>query len=1366
MNVSSLIMIKLRTNYSLGTQLLKNWLNVSKNFWTQKGANSLFSFLAMFACSITCISQPVWINFSSSYPLKPTIRLLESSNQTVRCQVSISGMYSEEIKHDGEIFQRLSIPGGNKLGKQGWPELPSISSPIAIPDCGGITFSITVNDSLIFNNYYVYPSPNIVLDSSEGFLKNIEIFYKNDSAYSINEFMPGVKLESEKTAYMRNQKVMNMLYYPVRYNPVNKQLTVYTSAEISIGFQNPSSDVNINNGLFSRISKNNLLNYTLPQMPAMAPGPALNAGSVSWITLSDTAEAKDIVADYLIITDDNFFHPTHSQSLQRLAEHRSQFNGFDVAIVSVQNILNLQPHFTYYPAPPLTSYWDYARQVRKFTMRVFDGKHAAHTYDNRVAFLCLVGHAYGDSASPGMLTSFDPNPTGGPGLNDTIYSMSANDYYFTCVTRDNGNWDPIGDLFVGRLSAVTETDLQNIVEKTIHNETEYQIDPWKTKTTLAYGGAYVPGNPTLIHDYFCISLPAWLNSLNSNYTTTVIDHENSGVNWNSDYINYINSNSSNIVFHYGHGTGNSWCAQSECNNVNQGSITFAYKQEHLNNINKYPFAMSQSCNTGSYTNVNGLGGMGELITTYSFNKGYVAYLGSYTPIPLPMNQTGTFPVTLHERILQAIFQGNSHILGEAILEARLGVLYNNFDVVHFQNNLFGDPALNLMAPGYLITTNTTIPPPFPAPSITTISTKVTVMPGVTLTLLSANTLRFVENGQLIIKEGAVLELGSNVTIQGQEENNRILVEGTVRGTSGADILNLNMSALSGTRWGGIEFSNPQLEVTLHSCNISNCNLNGMLKKLTLDDNSVSQYPPTFANSSVSLVDVDFNLNKGTFTNSNIHLSNNKRISNIAAKINFSAFANCESNGVIEIDHYRSGEIENNSIHYETGTGICLFYCGDNANEVKIKNCTIQKTGNSTESTWGVRIYRSLAELYRNTITNNTYGVSCIDYSHISLKGEVTATSTDETQQIRNNTNNQVRAFDNSFPYYFHYNKIDYAYPLTNPVNPLIYCDNFAVSSDPSGNPLPNVFSGLFNIKCNCFPANPVFFPSAQHVYSPSWCPPFSTQCSFQSAAEDAFQSAILEMDSAHYSDAEIGFKQIIREHPNDVYSIESAKKLISLKLLSDRDFQGLKIFYDTSYNLHIDTLTAIMTERLKNQCDIESMNYQEAIDWFESRILTPPTFNDSIYAILDLEDLYMIMSADSTQRPIHEISAKLPEYKIQNTIQFLAEREKHVRMLFREIDSLNYQKNFDDKALKILNIHPNPVKNVAELSYQIPRKGKVVISVHDQFGQTAVIYDLCEQDEGVHQQKIDLEQLSDGFYIVSLKFNGIQKSQVKVIKNR
>ena len=142
------------------------------------------------------------------------------------------------------------------------------------------------------------------------------------------------------------------------------------------------------------------------------------------------------------------------------------------------------------------------------------------------------------------------------------------------------------------------------------------------------------------------------------------------------------------------------------------------------------------------------------------------------------------------------------------------------------------------------------------------------------------------------------------------------------------------------------------------------------------------------------------------------------------------------------------------------------------------------------------------------------------------------------------------------------------------------------------------------------------------------------------------------------------------------------------------------------------------------------------------------------------------MSADSTQRPIHEISAKLPEYKIQNTIQFLAEREKHVRMLFREIDSLNYQKNFDDKALKILNIHPNPVKNVAELSYQIPRKGKVVISVHDQFGQTAVIYDLCEQDEGVHQQKIDLEQLSDGFYIVSLKFNGIQKSQVKVIKNR
>ena len=1315
--------------------------------------------------STTAWSQSTWIGFTSNTPLKPNVQVLESSNQTVRYQISISGMYSEDIEHDREIFQRLSIPGGIKMSKQGWPELPIISRPVAIPDCGGMTFSIIVYDSIILNNYNVYPTPIIITDSTEGFLKYVEIFTKNDSAYSLNELIPGIKLESEKRGFMRNQKVMNMLFYPLRYNPLNRQLIIYTLTEVTIGFQNPTSDININNGIFSRITKNNLLNYTPSQLPTMTPGPASIAGNVNWITLSDTSEAVNIVADYLIITDDNFFNPIHSQYLQNLAEHRAQYNGFDVAIVSVQNILNV--HFNYYPAPVLNTDWNYARQIRKFIMRVYDGKHASHTYDNRLAFLCLVGHSFGNSSSQGLVTSWDPNPTGGPG-NDTTNSQSANDYYFSCVTRDNGNWDPYGDLFVGRLSVVTESDLQNIVEKTIHNETEYQIDPWKKNTTLAYGGAYVPGNPTLLHDYFCVSLPNWLNSLNSSYTSNVIDMDNSGPNWNSDYINYINSNGSNIVFHYGHGIEDSWCAQSVCDNVSQGSLTFAYKHDHLNNTNRYPFVMSQSCLTGAYTNVNGLSGMGELMTTYSKDKGYVAYLGSYTPIPLPMNQTGTFPVTFHERILQAVFQGCSNILGEAILEARLAVLYNNFDVCHFQNNLFGDPAINLMAPGYLISTNTTIPSPYPANQLTTISTKVTVMPGATLTLLSGNTLRFVENGQLIIQDGATLALGSNVTIQGQSSNNGIIVKGTLCGTSGNSVFYLNMSSLSNSTWKGIEFDNPQLQVVLHSCAISNSNLTGKLKKMAMDNQTPSQNNSSVTNGSISFDGTDLDLANCSFYNSNIQLLNNKRYSNISVKIKQSLFANSQADAIIQISHYPSGEITNNVIQYESGTGISLFSCGDNSNEMRISNCTIQKQGNGQATTWGVNLYRTLAELYNNVITDNDYGVASMNYSHVSLKGEINAQSVNETQQIKNNLKNQVRAFDNSFPYFFHYNQIDYSYPLPSPPQPipaLIYTD-FGGSSidppDPYSN--PNLPVNKYNITCNTFPSNKVFHPDQQYNFTtPDPSPPYNS-CTLASAAQEAFEHAMLEMDSAHYSEAEDELKLLIENYPETIYTTEAAKKLIPIKLLSDRDFTGLKNYYDTSYNLHIDTLRKIMTERLKTQCDIENMNYEEAVAWFENRILDPPTFNDSIYAIIDLEDLYIIMSADSTQRHIHYYSGKLPEYENKSTNQFITDREKHIRLLFKEMNSLNHRENQNKPDKEELKIYPNPINNISELFYTLNQKGKVEICIRNILGETLISNIQFNQDSGPHKINIDMSHISNGIYIIAIKVNGIEKNQVKVLK--
>jgi hypothetical protein len=291
----------------------------------------LLCLLLFLSITFGVIAQPQWVTFTDPSPSAPRITLQSSSNQQVKYLIEIQGMYREPVVVGQDTYQRLSIPKAGVWGIPGYPELPAITKLIAVPECDSIIISYLVTDSIVLNNYNVYPNPLLVEDSINGVL--VEQFFKVDSIYLLNQFMPWVDHEILSDGYLRNQRTARIAAYPIKYNPVTKQLVAYTEIEVSLSFQNAQEDVNITNGLLSNITKNTLLNYTLTndQLP---PSPAGTPGTVSWVTLQVPDDANNLVTDYLIITDDPFFSP-QSQALQSLAQHRATFNGFDVVIVSV-----------------------------------------------------------------------------------------------------------------------------------------------------------------------------------------------------------------------------------------------------------------------------------------------------------------------------------------------------------------------------------------------------------------------------------------------------------------------------------------------------------------------------------------------------------------------------------------------------------------------------------------------------------------------------------------------------------------------------------------------------------------------------------------------------------------------------------------------------------------------------------------------------------------------------------------------------------------------------------------------------------------------------------------------------------------------
>ncbi len=503
-------------------------------------------------------------------------------------------MYQEVINHGGVNYQRLSVPGESTWGEPGLPAIPCISNLTAIPECVGHVINIVVHDSLVFDSINLYPVPVLVYDSN-GYS---EQFYKNDTLYAGDTLLP-VNNSDSKSGYLRAQKFLNVFTHAFKYNPQQQILIVYTDYSVAITFQNPTTSVNVDNGYFNQISKNALINFNSDNIPSIPAYPPPVATSVTWKTLNSCNDADQIVADYLIITHDQFFTP-HSMALQRLANHKATLNGFDVVIVNVSNILDPNFGWTIEPGEPRLNA---EKKIREFIRRVYANGTAHHTYDGSLAFVCLVGDADDDGFETHVPASHDHNPTGKLDFGQVLGYLAYNDYYYSCLTRGNDpdvwDWDLVGDLFIGRISVRTDTELNNYVAKLKHNENEFTNQSWRRNNTLCYGGSYSLTNSAEEHAFGTSELKNYLTSICPfNFHTEIVDAIPYNTMWNEEYKSFLNIDGANIVVHYGHGVDSEWSFL--LNAYTPFALSNEYKINNLSNFGKYPIALSNSCYSGAY----------------------------------------------------------------------------------------------------------------------------------------------------------------------------------------------------------------------------------------------------------------------------------------------------------------------------------------------------------------------------------------------------------------------------------------------------------------------------------------------------------------------------------------------------------------------------------------------------------------------------------------------------------------------------------------------------------------------------------------------------------------------------------------------
>jgi len=194
---------------------------------------------------------------------------------------------------------------------EGLPELPVFSQLVGIPDRSGVRLDVISAEFEIIEGYDILPFQIPTIEGSEDILP----FVKNEEFYKRNEFYPSEPITLGEPVICRDLRMIQVAINPVQYNPVTRQLKVYTRIDYNLVYEGSDS-----RNIKTRRS-NTIAESFLPLYRSIVP----NADEL-------LAEYQPIRGGYLIITPNAF---ADSAAVLGRWKH---LKGYDVVIATGSDI--------------------------------------------------------------------------------------------------------------------------------------------------------------------------------------------------------------------------------------------------------------------------------------------------------------------------------------------------------------------------------------------------------------------------------------------------------------------------------------------------------------------------------------------------------------------------------------------------------------------------------------------------------------------------------------------------------------------------------------------------------------------------------------------------------------------------------------------------------------------------------------------------------------------------------------------------------------------------------------------------------------------------------------------------------------------
>ncbi|MCK4653136.1 MAG: T9SS type A sorting domain-containing protein [Candidatus Cloacimonetes bacterium] len=278
--------------------------------------------------------------------------------------------------------------------------------------------------------------------------------------------------------------------------------------------------------------------------------------------------------------------------------------------------------------------------------------------------------------------------------------------------------------------------------------------------------------------------------------------------------------------------------------------------------------------------------------------------------------------------------------------------------------------------------------------------------------------------------------------------------------------------------------------------------------------------------------------------------------------------------------------------------------------------------------------------------------------------------------------------------------------------------------------------------------------------------------------ENRFESASQEESQGNDETALASFKEILND------KLESEKqywgicidKVYNLSMILEEDINALLNYYEVLYQSTPEYLTEeertslqFILKNYQKKCHIEMNEYQEAADIVVERINNPISTLDSLFAVMQLETIYMLSYMDSTGRGSFVVTSydKLAPKTLKEHNQKHKDHWNEIYILLGVGSGDELEQNLPSVPVLSGN-YPNPFNPETKIVFSIPEDSKVNLSIYNIRGQKVRTLVKTKLEKGFHEiiwnsKDNNRKSVATGVYFYKFDVNGKTKGVKKML---